>query len=192
MVRSQFETEICLRLKLFEIAFDFSNLRNRPLHFRTADCRSNFRKNTDKYGHLATLQDILWYAWSTTCLTRCTLQEHDQRHLAALNRMKNAGVPLNLRSEVVKVQSGNHSLRWIHQCRRCSSWSRQGYCCSEDALPASYTRRFLGANHSVDHAISCRDQPFWAILVKDKAWDWEPSQETALLQSRLTLAVLPS
>ena len=55
MVRSQFETEICLRLKLFEIGFDFSNLRNRPLHIRTADSRSNFRKNTDKYGHLATL-----------------------------------------------------------------------------------------------------------------------------------------
>ena len=33
----------------------FSNLRNRPLHFRTAEYRSNFRKNTDKYGHLATL-----------------------------------------------------------------------------------------------------------------------------------------
>ena len=55
MLRSQFETEICLRLKLFEIGFDFSNLRNRPLHFRTADYRSNFRKNTDKYWHLATL-----------------------------------------------------------------------------------------------------------------------------------------
>ena len=58
MVRSQFETEICLRLKLFEIGFDFSILRNRPLHLRTADYRSNFHKNTDKYGHLATLQMI--------------------------------------------------------------------------------------------------------------------------------------
>ena len=32
----------------------FSNLQNWPLQFRTADYRSNFRKNTDKYGHLAT------------------------------------------------------------------------------------------------------------------------------------------
>ena len=50
MARSPFETETC-----FGFVF-FSNLRNRPLHFRTADYRSNFRKNTDKYGHLATLR----------------------------------------------------------------------------------------------------------------------------------------
>ena len=35
--------------------FDFSIFRILPLRFRTAENTSNFRRNTDKYGRLATL-----------------------------------------------------------------------------------------------------------------------------------------